>query len=110
MASGGLYGFRINRRGVIAALKSQGVQDALRDVVEPIASRANASYSLAGQRVPLEVPNGTTQDVLVTRPPRVPPYGSFVDLGAYAAIGKVVCMTALGRADNAHNNTILKAR
>lgn len=110
MASTGLYGFRVNRRGVIAALKSQGAQDALGQVVEPIAARANSLYSLTGNTAKLALANGTTRDVRVTQAPRVPPYGSFVDVGTYTAIGKVVCLTALGRADNARNNTILKAR
>lgn len=110
MASAGMQGFRINGRGVIAVLKSQGVQDSLREVVEPIADRANAAYALTGTRVPLKAANGSERDVLVTQEPRIPPYGCHVDLGTYSAIGKVVCKTALGRADNARNNTILKAR
>ena len=92
-------------------MKSQEVQDALRSVVEPIAASANANFGLrAGDQVPLEVKNGTTQMVRFNGTPKVEPYGSYVDLGAYTAIGKVVCRSELGRYDNAVNNTILKSR
>lgn len=111
MASGGLYGYKPNPSGWQQVFKSGGMQAALRGAVEPIAASANANFGLhAGDRVPLKVKNGTVQDVKFNGSPKVPPYGSFVDLGSYTAIGKVVCMSELGRYDNSINNTILKSR
>lgn len=106
-----LYGFKPNRAGIIAAMKSEGVKAQLRAVVEPIAANANGNFGIAaGTPVPMEVRNGTVQDVRFDGTPRIDPYGAYVDEGAYTAIGKVVCKTALGRYDNATNNTILKSR
>ena len=110
MASG-LYGFKPNPAGIIQVFKSGGMQSALMGAVGPIAARANANFGIAqGQGVPLTVKNGTTQMVKFNGVPNTPPYGAYVDLGTYTAIGKVVCMTALGRYDNSINNTILKSR
>ena len=110
MASG-LYGFRPNPAGIIQVFKSGGMQSALSGVVEPIAARANANFGIApGEGVPLKVKNGTVQMVKFNGTPNMPPYGSYVDLGSYTAIGKVVCMTEMGRYDNSINNTILKSR
>ena len=107
----GLYGYRPDAAGWAQVFKSGGMQSALKGVVEPIAANANANFGLrAGDRVPLKVKNGTVQDVKFNGTPKKPPYGAFVDLGTYTAIGKVVCMTELGRYDNSINNTILKSR
>lgn len=86
MASG-LYGFKPNIAGIRAVLKSGGAQDALRRVAEPIAAAANAAAQ---------------------EPEAV--YKVYVDLGAYTAIGKVVCGNQAARRDNARHNTILKSR
>ena len=110
MASG-LYGYKPNPSGWMSVFKSGGMQSALRGVVEPIAASANANFGLkAGDRVPLQVKNGTIQQVKFNGSPNVPPYGSFVDVADRTAIGKVVCMTELGRYDNSVHNTILKSR
>ena len=110
MASG-LYGYKPRQSGWMQVFKSAGVQSALKGVVEPIAARANANFGLrAGDPVPLKVANGSVQDVKFNGTPVKPPYGSFVDIGNYTAIGKVVCMTEIGRYDNSINNTILKSR
>lgn len=87
MASMGLYGFQPNIDGIRAVLKSEGVQSALHGIVDPIAVTAT---SLAVER-----------DA---------EYKAYVDLGKYAALGKVVCGNQAARRDNAHHNTILKAR
>jgi hypothetical protein len=83
----GLYGFTPNISGIRTVFRSGGMQDALRDVVEPIADNAN----------------GLRQDEKAE-------YRTYVDLGQYTAIGKVVCGNQAARRDNARNNTILKAR
>jgi len=106
-----LYGFKPNRAGIAAVMKSAGVKAQLQAAVDPIAARANANFGIAaGTPVPLTVQNGTVQNVKFDGTPRIEPYGAYVDEGSYAAIGKVVCRTALGRYDNAINNTILKSR
>lgn len=112
MASvGGLYGFKPNPRGIEQIWKSGGMQGALMSAVSPIAERANANFGLkAGDHVPLKVKNGTVQQVKFNGTPKIPPYGSFVDVADHTAIGKVVCMTELGRYDNSIHNTILKSR
>ena len=110
MASG-LYGYKPNSAGWMAVFKSGGMQSALKGVVDPIAAAANANFGLrAGDRVPMTVKNGTVQMVKFNGAPNMPPYGSYVDVGDKTAIGKVVCMTHLGRYDNSINNTILKSR
>ena len=110
MASG-LYGFKPNPAGIMQVWKSGGMQAALNAAVSPIAARANASFGLhAGDKVPLKVRNGTVQMVKFNGTPSIQPYGSYVDVGDRTAIGKVVCMTELGRYDNSINNTILKSR
>lgn len=110
MASG-LYGFVSNSAGFRQVFRSGGMQSALNGAVTPIAAAANANFGLhAGDRVPLRVRNGTVQMVRFNGSPNMPPYGSFVDLADNTAIGKVVCMTELGRYDNSINNTILKSR
>ena len=110
MASG-LYGYRPNPEGWKQVFKSGGMQAALDAAVSPIAAAANANFGLrAGERVPLTVKNGTVQMVKFSGTPNMPPYGSYVDVADRTAIGKVVCMTALGRYDNSINNTILKSR
>lgn len=106
-----LYGFKPNRAGIIATMKSEGVKAQLRSEVERIAGAANGNFGLAaGTPVPMKVANGTVQNVKFDGTPKIDPYGAYVDEGAYTAIGKVVCKTALGRYDNATNNTILKSR
>ena len=87
MASATLYGFTPNLAGIRQVFKSGGVQEALRDIVEPIAANANA----------LKMDENAE-------------YTTYVDLGEYTAIGKVVCGNQAARRDNAHHNTILKAR
>ena len=110
MASG-LYGFVPNPSGIEQVWKSGGMQSALRSAVEPIAAAANANFGLkAGERVPLKVKNGTVQMVKFNGDLKKLPYGAFVDVASHTAIGKVVCMTELGRYDNSINNTILKSR
>ena len=110
MASG-IYGIEIFPSGIEQIFKSGGMQSALEAVVSPIAASANANFGLhAGDRVPLKVKNGTVQQVRFNGVPKSPPYGSFVDVADHTAIGKVVCMTELGRYDNSINNTILKSR
>lgn len=111
MADGQLYGFVPNVRGIDRALSSPAVKSQLKSYVDGVASSANANFGLhAGDLVPLTVQNGTVQNVKFNGAPRIEPYGSYVDQGAYVPIGKVVCKTALGRYDNATNNTILKSR
>lgn len=80
-------GFVPNIAGIRAALKSDGVQAALASITEPIAMAATAN-AMDDQAV----------------------YKSYVDVGAYTAIGKVVCGNIAARRDNARNNTILKSR
>ena len=110
MASG-LYGYTPYPSGWMQVFKSAGMQSALRGAVEPIAEAANANFGLyAGDRVPLRVRNGTVQMVKFNGSPNIPPYGAHVDVADRTAIGKVVCMTELGRYDNSINNTILKSR
>ena len=110
MASG-IYGLEIFPSGIIQIFKSGEMQAALDGVVSPIAASANANFGLkAGDRVPLKVRNGTVQNVRFSGTPKMPPYGSYVDLGDFTAIGKVVCMTELGRYDNSIHNTIMKSR
>jgi hypothetical protein len=87
------YGFRPDIGGIRAALKSDGVQSALRAIVEPIASSATG----------IAAANADSHT-------RGAEYKAYVDVGNYTAIGKVVCGNAAARHDNAHNNTILKAR
>ena len=107
----GIYGLVIYPSGIEQVFKSGAMQSALDSVVSPIAASANANFGLrAGDRVPLKVRNGTVQDVKFNGTPKMPPYGSFVDVADHTAIGKVVCMTELGRYDNSINNTILKSR
>ncbi len=85
--------FRHNIGGIRAVLKSEEVQAALRAVVEPIASNATG----------IAAANADSHT-------RGAEYKAYVDVGNYTAIGKVVCGNAAARHDNAHNNTILKAR
>jgi len=107
----GIYGLVIFPSGIEQIFKSGGMQSALDAVVSPIAASANANFGLkAGDRVPLRVRNGTVQNVKFSGTPKMPPYGSYVDVADHTAIGKVVCMTELGRYDNSINNTILKSR
>ena len=111
MMASQLHGFTPNAHGIEQVFKSSGMQAALRQAVEPIADAANANFGLqAGDRVPLEVKNGTVQMVRFNGTPKYDPYGAYVDLAEHTAIGKVVCMTELGRYDNSINNTILKSR
>ena len=107
----GIYGVEILPSGIAQIFKSGGMQSALESVVAPIAAAANANFGLrAGDRVPLEVRNGTVQDVKFNGTPKMPPYGYYVDLADHTYIGKVVCKTRLGAYDNAINHTILKSR
>ncbi len=111
MGSGGIYGLRIIPSGIEQIFKSGGMQSALNAVVSPIAATANANFGIkAGERIPMKVKNGTVQEIKFSGSPKSPPYGSFVDVASHTAIGKVVCMTELGRIDNSRNNTILKSR
>jgi len=86
-------GFRPNIHGIRAALKSAATQQALRALVEPVAQRANA----------IAAANEDSHT-------RGAEYRAYVDVGKFTAIGKVVCGNAAARHDNAHNNTLLKAR
>lgn len=83
----GLYGFMPNVEGIDAALSSEGVKAKLASICEPIAARANA--------------NAVYKKAL---------YVTYVDQGTYVALGKVVAANNAARADNAHYNTLLKAR
>lgn len=83
----------LNIEGIRAALKSDGAQGALRGVTEPMAARANSMASA----------NADSHT-------RGAEYKVYVDVGRFTAIGKVVCGNAAARHDNAHNNTLLKAR
>ena len=85
--------FELNITGVRAILKGAEVQAALRSIVEPIAARAT---DMAADNA-----NSHTKGA---------EYKAYVDIGNYTAIGKVVCGNAAARHDNAHNNTLLKAR
>lgn len=79
--------------GIRSVLKSGEVQTALRLIVERQAS--NATGIAAANE------NSHTRGA---------EYKAYVDVGNYTAIGKVVCGNAAARHDNAHNNTLLKAR
>lgn len=108
---GSIYGLKIIPSGIEQIFKSGGMQSALESVVSPIAATANANFGIkAGERIPMKVKNGTVQEIKFNGAPSSPPYGSFVDVADHTAIGKVVCMTELGRIDNSRNNTILKSR
>jgi len=85
--------FKLNIGSVRSVLKSEGVRSALHGVVDPMAATANG----------IAAANANSH----TRGAR---YVGYVDVGAYTAIGKVVCGNAAARHDNAHNNTLLKAR
>ena len=85
--------FKLNIAGVRAILKGAEVQAALRSVVEPIAASATGMAAANA--------NSHTKGA---------EYKAYVDIGNYTAIGKVVCGNAAARHDNAHNNTLLKAR
>lgn len=85
--------FKHNIGGIRAVLRSEGVQAALRAIVEPIASNATGMAAANA--------NSHTRGA---------EYKAYVDVGKYTAIGKVVCGNAAARHDNSHNNTILKAR
>lgn len=78
---------RTNIEGVRAVLKSGGVQAQLASITMPIAEAATANAQ---------------------EPEAV--YKSYVDVGEYTALGKVVCGNQAARRDNAHHNTILKSR
>ena len=107
----GIYGIEIFPRGIEQVFKSGSMQAALEAAVSPIAASANANFGIkGGDRIPLKVKNGSVQQVRFNGTPKTPPYGSFVDVADHTAIGKVVCMTELGRYDNSINNTILKSR
>ena len=84
---------KLNIRGIRAVLKSDGMRYALHGIVDPIAASATS----------MAAANADSH----TRGAR---YVGYVDVGRYTAIGKVVCGNAAARHDNAHNNTILKAR
>lgn len=88
-----LYGFKTNIEGIRAVFKSEVIQRELMAIVEPIAERAND--------IAIDNENSHTRGA---------EYRAYVDVGNYTAIGKVVCGNAAARHDNAHNNTILKAR
>lgn len=79
--------------GIRAMLRSSGVQAGLRGTIEPCAQRAN---SMAASNADSHT--------------RGAEYKAYVDVGRFTAIGKVVCGNAAARHDNAHNNTLLKAR
>lgn len=73
--------------GIRDVLRSGVVQSELHSLVDPIAARATE---------------------LAQEPDAE--YKSYVDVGSYTALGKVVCGNAAARHDNSHNNTMLKAR
>lgn len=73
--------------GIRFVLRSAEVQSELQSLVDPIAARATE---------------------LAQEPDAE--YKSYVDVGSYTALGKVVCGNAAARHDNSHNNTMLKAR
>lgn len=87
MASGMLYGYKAKISGIRKVFKSEEVQTALQNICDPITERANA-----------------------TKVRKNAEYATYVDIGRYTAIGKVVCDNIDARHDNAANNTILKAR
>ena len=80
------------------------------EVVDRIAARANSNFALGACMVPGQFASGGKPFYYGGDEPRIEPYGSYVDMGKYVPIGKVVCRTALGRYDNSMNNTILKSR
>lgn len=82
-----------NISGIRAVFKGAGAQAALRSIVEPISASATG----------MAAANADSHT-------RGAEYRAYVDIGNYTAIGKVVCGNAAARHDNAHNNTLLKAR
>lgn len=73
--------------GIRTVLRGGGTQSAIKELIEPVAARANE----LAQEKDAE-------------------YKAYADIGQYTAIGKVVCGNAAARHDNSHNNTLLKAR
>ena len=109
MASG-LYGFTPNVKGIDEALSTPEVRAELAAMAGRIAANANSNFALGPCRIPAAFASDGKSFWYNGDGPKVQPYGSFVDQGSYVPIGKVVCMTALGRYDNSTNNTILKSR
>ena len=83
----GLYGFQHNIEGIRAVLKDGGTQSALMDAASPICARANGMAQERGAE-----------------------YKTYVDVGRYSALAKVVCGNAAAQRDNRRHNTILKSR
>ena len=83
--------FVVDIAGVRAALKSEPVRAEVEKATRRIEGVANG---MAPER------HGYTG---------APPYGAYVDEGAYTVVGKVVAQTEMARRDNAKNQTLLKA-
>lgn len=83
--------FKADIAGIRAALKSRPVRAEVEKATRRIAGAAN---SMAPGR------HGYTG---------APPYGCYVDEGAYTVVGKVVAQTEMAKRDNAKNQTLLKA-
>ena len=81
---------RVNLGGVREVLNSAGVKSLVKGEADKVAARANGMYSLR------------------TRP-RVEPYGSSLEPRVTGAVGRAYTKTRLGRIDNAHSNTLMKA-
>lgn len=81
---------RLDMAGVRQVLRSPETAAVLRSKAEQGASRAN---SMAPKG------HGYTS---------APPYGAYVDVGEYTAIGKVAANTEMARRDNAKNGTLRK--
>lgn len=83
--------FKASIAGIRAALKSQSVRAEVEKATRRVAGAANG---MAPKR------HGYVG---------APPYGCYVDEGAYTVVGKVVAQTEMAKRDNAKNQTLLKA-
>lgn len=83
--------FKADIAGIRAALKSGPVRAEVEKATRRIAASANGM-----------APKGHGYK-------GAPPYGCYVDDGAYTVVGKVVAQTEMAKRDNAKNQTLLKA-
>ena len=81
---------RVNLAGVREVLNSRGVGSLMASEADRVARQANAMYGL-----------GTA--------PRLAPYASGTSPRETGTVGRAWTATDLGRIDNAHSNTLLKA-
>lgn len=82
-----LTDFQPHRAGIIEVWRSQGMQDALREVADAKVEEANAAARL----------HGTT---------KVPPYAGGVDVLDRTAVGYVTTRTRLGAIDQSAHHTL----